>query len=76
MSGELSTDKAEYLTIKDLQMLKHGLRDQCGCKPICPACREVRDLNNTMISAMLKTDFRFAGEVPQDIQDAIAAAFP
>jgi hypothetical protein len=36
----------------------------------------VRDLNNTMISAMLKTGVRFAGEVPQDIQDAIAAAFP
>ena len=30
MSGELSTDKAEYLTIKDLQMLKHGLGISAG----------------------------------------------
>ena len=57
------SEESEYFTVENLHRLERDHRAQCGCEPICPDCREIRDVNDVTIRVMLKAGAHSVGEI-------------
>ena len=51
-------EEAKYLTVGNLQAIVREWRKECGCEPICPTCREWRNVGEVIIRGMRRAGVR------------------